>query len=148
MTNSYSGNPATSDVDAVRFWVSDRGPDSWQLSNEEIAYTLTLYPTPLLAAAAIANELAMKWALYVDKAVGDLKLSYSQRAKAYAALAQTLQSQAEQAGVSLYSGGTSLSDMATVAANSDRVPQPFSRGQFDIPGDTGPQTTPDCPDDQ
>jgi hypothetical protein len=147
MTNTYGNDPANNPIDAVRFWISDRAAP-FQLSDEEIAYTLTLYPTPLLAAAALANELAMKWALFVDKAVGDLKLSYSQRAKMYAELAAKLQTQAEQNGVSLYSGGTSKSDMASVAANCDRVPQPFGRGQFDItPQADQPAVPPDgCED--
>ncbi len=141
MTNSYSGNPSDSDKDAVRFWISDRAAP-WQLSDEEITYTLAQYASPLLAAAAIARELAMKWAMFVDKAVGDLRLSYSQRSKMYQALAETLQTQGEQSGVSIYAGGTSLSDMAAVDANSDRVPQPFTRKQFDIPNaQQNPQNT-------
>lgn len=133
MTTTYSGDPASSSKDAVRFWISDRAAP-WQLTDEEINYTLTQYPNALLAAAAIANELAMKWALYVDKSVGDLRLSYSQRAKLYADLATKLQGMGESSGARIYAGGTSLGDMAAVEANSDRVKQPFSRGQFDIPG--------------
>jgi hypothetical protein len=131
MTNSYSGNPADSDIDAVRFWVSDRGPDTWQISNEEIAYVLTQYANSLLAAAAIANEFAMKWALACDKAVGDLRLAFSQRSKMYQALAKQLKQEGEQQGPQLFAGGTCASDR-----------QPFSLYQFDIPGACGPAIPP------
>ena len=143
MTNSYSGNPADSPVDAVRFWVSDRGPDVWQISNEEIQYVLTQYANPLLAASAIANEFAMKWALYCDKAVGDLRLAYSQRSKMYADLAKKLKQEGEQSGPTLFSGGTNLAEMCANAQDSNINPQPFTQYQFDIPGACGP-AAPSC----
>lgn len=130
-------------MDAVRFWISDRGPTDWQISNEEIDYVLTTDPNPLAAAAMIANEFAMKWALACDKAVGDFRLAYSQRAKMYRELADRLKREADQNGAQLFAGGTSLSNMAAVAANGDRNPQPFAMDQFDIPGACGP-ALPSC----
>lgn len=140
---SYSGDPASSPTDAVRFWVSDRGPDVWQISNQEIDYTLTQYTNPLLAAAAIANEFAMKWALACDKAVGDLRLAYSQRSKMYQSLAKQLKQEGEQQGPQLFSGGTNLSEMCANAGNANINPQPFTQYQFDIPGACGP-AAPSC----
>lgn len=144
--STYSGDPSVSDKDAVRYWINDTDASSFALTDPEINYALTQYGNPLLAAAACARSLAAKYAKLVDKTLGPLRLSYSQRSKAYLDLAATLQSQGEQSGVSIYAGGTSLSDMAAVDANSDRNPQPFSRKQFDIPNAANPVTT--DPDNQ
>ncbi len=130
MTSTYTNDPANNPVDAVRFWLSDTSAP-FQVSDEEILYVLTLYPNAIAAAAAIANELAMKYALQVDKAVGDLKINYSQRAKFYAEMADRLKNQSDQVGVNLFVGG---------ACPSDR--QPFSMYQFDIAGACGPALAP------
>lgn len=137
MTTTYTNDPANNPVDAVRFWIADTTAP-FQVSDEEIRYVLTLYPNAIAAAAAIANELAMKWALSVDKAVGDLKISYSQRAKFYAEMADRLKNQADQNGAQIFAGGTNLSEMAANAGNGNRNPQPFDMYQFDIPGACGP----------
>lgn len=134
MSNTYSGNPADSSRDAVRFWLNDVGPSTWEFSDQEIDYALTLYPNPVLSAAWLAGRLAMKYAASVDKSVGDLRLSNSQKARMYADLQTSLKAQADSSGVSIYVGGVSKSDMTTVDANSDRVKPPFGIKQFDIPG--------------
>lgn len=143
---SYSGDPSNSDRDAVRHWVGDTDPTNQQLTDPEVDYTLSQFPSPLLAAAQCARTLAGRYARKVNKRVGDLSISYSDLSKNFYALAASLQTQGEQSGVTLYAGGTSLSDMESVRANSDRVPQPFSRGQFDIPNSSGTLQAP--PDEQ
>lgn len=141
--SSYSGDPSVSDKDSVRFWLSDTDSSAWKLTDPEILYALTQYGNPLLGAAACARSLAAKYSSLVDKTVGPLRLSYSQRSKQYLDLAASLQTQGEQSGATLYAGGTSLADMAAVDGNNDRVPQPFSRKQFDIPNASQNPTNPD-----
>lgn len=146
---TYSGDPSLSDRDAVRFYISDTDAANPLFYDGEIDYLLTKFPTALFAAAQAARSLAGKFAAQVtSKKVGDLALTYADKAKNYLILAASLQSQAEQAGAQLYSGGTNKSDMAAVAADSNRVPQPFSRGQFDItPQSQGPAFPPDAGED-
>lgn len=146
---TYSGDPSLSDRDAVRFYISDTDAANPLFYDGEIDYLLTQFPTALYAAAQAARSLAGKFAGQVtSKKVGDLALTYAEKVKNYTALAASLQLQAEQAGAQLYSGGTSKSDMAAVAADSNRVPQPFSRGQFDItPQSQGPAFPPDAGED-
>lgn len=132
MAASYSGNPAVSDKDAVRFWIEDTTAP-FALTDEEIAYVLTIYPTPMAAAAACARALAAKYAKLVDKEVGDLKLKYSQRGAAYLALAERIEAQAGLVGLMPYAGGISIADMQAVDQNSDRPVPPIRIGQFDNP---------------
>lgn len=143
-TYTYGFDPANNPVDAVRLWIQDTGPNNnasppaptpngWEFADQEISYAITLYPNPILAAAWLAGTLATKYAGQVDKAVGDLRIAYGQRAKMYAELVSILKAQADSTVFGLYVGGVSRSDMATVEANSDRVRQPFTIKQFDIP---------------
>lgn len=59
MTSTYSGDPASSDLDEVRFYLSDTGPDSWYLSDQEITFLIERYfPAygSLLGVAAMGAE--------------------------------------------------------------------------------------------
>lgn len=59
MTTSYSGDPATSDLDEVRFYLSDDGPDNWYLTDEEIYFLIDRYMPAygsLLGVAAMGAE--------------------------------------------------------------------------------------------
>lgn len=132
MTTTYSGNPAASDRDAVRFWIEDTA-EPFALSDEEIAYVLTIYPSPMGAAAACARALAAKYAKMVDKEVGDLKLKYSQRYTAYIALADRIEAQDGMIGIMPYGAGISVADKLAVDLDSDRPAPPIRIGQFDNP---------------
>jgi hypothetical protein len=143
---TYSGDPSNSDRDAVRLAISDTDESSPLLFDSEIDYTLTQFANPLLAAAQLARTLAGKFAQKVNKSVGDLRISYSDIAKNYRALADDLQEQGEATGVQIYAGGTSKADMRAVASNSDRPHDPFRRKQFNIPNaaDTAQIPGEDC----
>ena len=106
----------------MRFLVGDTGPN-FDLSNAEVNYELTLvYPPPsspppngnFLPAAYCADAIAALYKSQVDKKVGDLSISYSQKAKQYNDIAIRLRSRATIAGVVTYFGGISL---ATKIAN-------------------------------
>jgi hypothetical protein len=84
MTWSYSGNPASSTRDAVRFLISDTDTNDQLLSNEEIDYTISssgsLYQAAHDCAYAIASSFAR---LASSKSVGDLSISYNDRAASF-----------------------------------------------------------------
>ena len=100
MTWSYSGNPASSDTDAVRFLVADTQTSDQLISNEEINYLLTVYNDPAFAAVAAARAIAAKFARQSDqsRSVGDLSLSesFSQKSEQYHHLADHLDSLANE----------------------------------------------------
>lgn len=129
---SYSGDPSSSPKDECRFLTGDTGWNGapWQLADAEIQYQLTIVNPPpatipasgnYLAAANCAATIAARYKGFVDKSVGDLKLSYSQLSKQFEAIALRLRSQAAINAVPFYVGGLSLSTKAANARNRDLV---------------------------
>lgn len=137
---TYSGDPSSSPMDAVRFWIQDTA-SPWLASNQEITYVLVNYPNPILAAAQMCRSIATKFANAVNKRVGDLSINYSDKSKAYLAMAEQFDLQGVMSGLTPYAGGISLSDMQADVQNTDKVRPPFYQDQFDIPP-TGPYSTP------
>jgi hypothetical protein len=129
---TYSGDPATSAKDTVRFWVQDTN-SPWKIQDAEILYILTQFTNPMLAAANIARSLAAKYAAMPSKRVGDFQISWGELAKNYLMIAENLQAQGQTLNVIPYSGGISRADKAQVRANTDRVVPPFREKQFDNP---------------
>jgi hypothetical protein len=126
MPATYSGNPASSPRDEIRFLVGDTDLNDPRLTDAEIDYNIALVsgstPPPnknFLAASYSAEAIAGKFARMVDKAVGDLHISYSQLAKQYSALSLRLRSRAALAAVPFYVGGLSKADKAANDANID-----------------------------
>jgi hypothetical protein len=133
MTWTYSGDPATSDKDATRFYIQDTDTTDQQFQDAEINFGLAQYGSPLSTSVALCLALAAKYARLVDKAVGDLRISYSQRSKQYTELATRYRAEAGLSNMTVYTGGTSVADMQNVEQDPDRPVKPFRVGQFDDP---------------
>ncbi|HHY37203.1 MAG: hypothetical protein LHW58_08380 [Candidatus Cloacimonetes bacterium] len=130
MVWSYSGDPAANPKDAVRFYLGDTDPDDPQLQDEEILFLVQKFAGNVyLAAADAARGLAGKYSRRADKAVGDLRLSFSQQAQHYWELAKRLQTEAGKRAVP-YAGGISKSDKKTQEEDTDRVRPAFKRGMM------------------
>jgi len=131
-TYTYSGDPSTSPMDAVRFWLSDVGPTKWYKANEEINFVLGLDPNPFVAAAYIARSIAASLASNVNRRIGDLSINAGDAVKAWIALANDMDAKALLGVTAMpYAGGISHSDVEQVASNCDRVKPPFREKQFD-----------------
>ena len=87
MAWSYSGDPADSALDAVRFLIGDTDTNDQLLDNEEILWTnnqvtgsntatTALYETSYRCMVAIAS----KFSRLADQSVGDLKVDMFQKA--------------------------------------------------------------------
>ena len=141
---AYGGNPSGSNTDAVRLLVHDLSTSTGAELLADAEYTFFINRTNTLdeAAEQAALALAAKYSGDADKAVGDLKISLSQKAKAYLALASQLGTQSAEASlvsVSPYLGGRSLADKQSVESDTDRAAPSFTRNQFDFPGAADPQ---------
>ena len=91
MSWTYSGDPSTSDRDAVRFLVGDTDEDDQQLSDSEIEYILSENSNdPYGAAVQGAEALAAKYARQMDKRVGQLWIMAEARFEHYRLLAEQL----------------------------------------------------------
>lgn len=141
MTATYTGEPATVPVDAVRLYLGDT-TSPFLLTDEEIEFFLTTADDDALGAAALgAGGLAARFAGLVDSTVGDVSKSYSQRAKGYADLAARLAGDVAtaSAGGSVpvpWAGGLSYAELATNDADGDLVPSYFFEGMDSRPGTT------------
>lgn len=134
MTWTYTGNPAASPKDAVRFRVGDTDVDDQLLQDEEILYLLGTEATVIQAAASAADAIAARFSRLSDKAVGDLRIAFSQKSAQYRQLAADLR---KEAGISMavpFAGGISRSQKAAQESDSNRVQPSFKVGMDDHPG--------------
>ena len=130
-TWTYSGNPAASSLDQVRFLIGDTDTNDQLISDEEILWSLgangSIYAAAMQCCSAIIGSGRL-----TDKKVGDLEIFASQRVGQYQMLMADLKRNLAIGAVP-YAGGISVGDKQAVANNSDRV-EPFSRvGMHDNP---------------
>jgi hypothetical protein len=121
MSAQYSGDPASSDKDTVRFLVRDTGPTNFDFTDEEICWLLDTECNYWLAAAVLCDKLTTIKSSggLSSKSVGGLSESYSQGS------IQFYENQAK-----LYRARGSGAQVPKAAC----IPQLFSMGQFDSPG--------------
>src|SRR5688500_9078920 len=103
---TYSGDPATSDKDAVRFLVGDTDIGDQLASDEELAYALSRHPDVRLASALVCDAIAAKFSRMADARVGDVSESASQRAAAYQTRADLLRTDAAMTALPSFGGLT------------------------------------------
>lgn len=126
MTWTYSGDPSVSNKDAVRFSIGDTNSSAQQLQDEEINWLLTVHGSVRAATIAAARTLATKYAGLVDKAVGDLRLSLSQKHKGYLEVIKQLEANAALVAIP-FAGGISADDVQNRDEDDDRVKPRFTR---------------------
>jgi hypothetical protein len=92
MTTTYTGNPANSTKDAVRFLCQDTDmtPGLVRLQDEEIEWVLTLQSNIFLAAAQCAEEIALYWSKVQNTRIGPLNIQRGQAPVFYQQLADRL----------------------------------------------------------
>lgn len=126
-------DPQLYDRDKVRFLVGDTDFEDQQIQDEEIGFALDQEGNYRSAAAVIAESLAAKYARLVDKSVGDLSISYSQRATQFAEVAKKLRSGASISLAMPYAGGISVTDKESRANDTSKTSPAFKRGMNDNP---------------
>lgn len=137
MTWTYSGDPASTNRDAVRFKIGDTDTNNQQLSDEEIAYAISNNGQLDLAAADCCEAIAAKVAAKVPvKTVQGVSRALTDRMNYYLKLAKQLRT-AGAYNCKIKVGGidTSLYDDLD---NDTTVRQPnFAIGQDEIPPRSG-----------
>lgn len=134
MAWTYTNDPLNVPLDELRFLIGDIDGTDPQLTDEELSYLLSTEGAVLPAAIAAVRGLVALFARKTDKSVGDLSVSYSQRAENYRNLLRDLQHRSVMRSAGPIVGGTSLARKEVVASDPDRVPPDSFRGQFDHPG--------------
>lgn len=130
MTWSYSGNPASSNMDAVRFEMGDTDSSDPLVQNEEINYALSKESGIYSAAARCLEAIARRFAREADNSLGPMRITASQKSKAFAEEAAKLRKKATAYG-SPYAGGLSKAEDSTDAADADLKASTFSKGMMD-----------------
>ena len=141
MTWTYSGNPADSDRDKVRFLVFDTDTNEQLLSNEEIAWLLSEQTNVYLAAANAAEAIAAKFAKDITRSAVGLSANVGNRAQFYLELAEKLRNQVGTTNkrAEVFAGGLSISGKDSLDSDSDAVQPGFKIGEFDWGGDSSGQ---------
>lgn len=121
---------ATSALFRVRLAIGDTNTNDQQLQDEEITQILDEAGSESDAIANAARVLEAKYARYVDKWVGDLKILASQRTRAFRELAEKYEASAGGYRVPS-AGGIRISDKETITGDSDLVPPSFTRDLHD-----------------
>jgi|SRR6185437_1153125 len=140
MPFSYSGNPASSVKDAVRFEIQDTNSTAPLLQDAEIEYAIAQEApnTPpsegevLSASARCMEALQRLFAAQADTEIGSLKVTYTKQAEGYAKRATELRARALGMHAP-WAGGLSESEKQAREENTDRVPPMFKKNQFSSP---------------
>jgi hypothetical protein len=90
MTFTYAGDPAASDLAAVRFKIQDTDTTDQLLSDAEITFAIDASDGIDAAAASCAKVIAFQFARKANMALGSLRIDYGSRADFYAQLAREL----------------------------------------------------------
>ena len=146
MTWTYSGDPATNARDSIRFLMGDTDTNDQLINDEEIAWINNQLTGSDTATTALYNAayrgcitIASKFSRLADQSVGDLKVSMSQKAKAYRDQATELLELAGREGSvpTPYAGGITITDKEIDWDNTDLVRPGFFKGQFNDDRDGG-----------
>jgi len=107
MAWTYSGDPQTSDKDAVRFYCGDTEEEFGLLQDEEIEYILNSQKRPDVKLAAIkaCEQILAKLAKQVDYTIGPETVKASQRYKAYEGILRRLKKDVVGANAAPVMGG-------------------------------------------
>lgn len=146
MTFTYTGTPGNSDVETIRFEISDTNAAAPLLADGEIAWAITsetgqtagspaslALPDLYRSAARCMETLARRFSAQADSQIGSLKVTYSKTADGYTKRAAELRAKAQALGGAPYAGGQSISEKDAWRSDSDS-PQPFfSRREYDNP---------------
>jgi hypothetical protein len=125
---TYSGNPAHSAVDAVRFLIGDTNHCDQLLQDGEIAWVLGQYNNvPMNAAIRCCEVVMSKFSRMCDETVGQVSLSYSQKAKAYRDMRGDLVRRLATEDMTPFAGGISIAADQANINNNDRVKPDFTK---------------------
>lgn len=128
---------ASGRLNTVRLLLGDTDTLDQQVQNEEITFALSqTNDNVYFAAAWLARTVASQYARKVNVSLdGSLSADYSDLAKQYTSLAETLEYQGKKTGaiIGVVAGGLTKSDINAVRANTDRVESSFRRDRFRNP---------------
>lgn len=130
MSWTYSGDPSSSDLDAVRFCIGDTIETDQLLQDEEIQFLLDTYESVRLACINGIISIMASYARYVNEEVDEVREDNSDRMAQLKILLDELR-RSVSAFAQIYAGGISVADKSANESDTDRVPPFFTRDDFD-----------------
>lgn len=141
MANTYSGNPASSSADAVRFQIGDIDTTAgeYHFEDVDIAYALSISLSNVLGASAyLARVLATRYADKRDRNVGPLSISYGEQYQRWSDTADKFTKMVNDGidGKGLSASGTRKLGIAEVLGGGvkylaqDDTPLTYNDGEF------------------
>jgi uncharacterized protein YegL len=145
MSFTYSGDPNTSDLDAVRFLIGDTDPTNVEFQDAEINWEIQNEVNIYRAGSVLASDAAAKYSKIASKSVGDLHVQYGELAKNFEALSTTLNARSARRTAMPYAGGLEKADKRMNRLDTGIVQPTFRRNQFNQPrvSNNGPNVNPD-----
>lgn len=89
MTNTYSGDPSTTDKDALRFLLSDTSAP-WLFTDEEIQYMIDNHGSIYNAGVELSLVMVSRYTDKKNKTVGPLSINYGDIAERWLELSNSL----------------------------------------------------------
>ena len=129
---SYSGDPAASNLDEVRWWIGDTDTDDQQMQDAEINFAIGATSDNKRAAARCARGLQAKYSREVNirtGAGGEFRADLSSLAKAYGELADFLEAASGEYAAP-WSSAISIDGKILQEKDPDRVAPFFDREMF------------------
>ncbi len=132
MTFTYNFDSAFTNTEQVRLLIGDTTSPG-DLADEEIDYLLGVHTSVGGAAMAAGRTLLLRYAKDVDKAVGDLKISASQKYKAFKEAMDELEVLVSSSETTdIYVGGISFDERQTDTTDTDLPPLQTRTGIHDF----------------
>ena len=129
---TYSGNPASSKKDEVRFWLGDINMARPLWYDAEIEFMVGRTPNTRMAASHLLEIKAQEFARKADIRVGDVSKAYSKAADSMKKFAEGLKEDALKTARPFF-GGLSKSGKKDLLDDNDATQPQFYIGQTDNP---------------
>lgn len=118
MAFTWTGNPAASTLEKIRFLIDDKDSTRAKFTDDEINFAYAEEGSVYNAAAMLCEQLATKYADAVSRALGPLRVDLSDKSEQYAKRAAQLRARAV-AYATPYVGGMSDTKDETFENDSD-----------------------------
>lgn len=142
MTWTYSGDPASSDEDAVRFLIGDTVSSEKLVEDEEITWTVSQWNDIYMAAAAVCDAISASYAVEGNVSADGMSFSGLDVASSFAKRASQLRRMSgwQRQASEPYVGGISWAERVKADQDSDLIAPYFRSHQHDHP-ESGSKST-------
>lgn len=135
---SYSGDPSSSQRDAVRFKLGDIVAGDSLLTDAEVDFCVSSEGSTNEAAIAAAKAVVAKYSRLVSTTDDKQSREYQQRVEHFQGLVKELAANRTKRVTGIFAGGISKATKATAEADTDRVQPAFTSNMHDNPRTGGP----------